>query len=486
MSCLRPKRFSNPIKDYKRTQFDKYTIQGNCGSCYGCNKKKQNDWLVRGYFEYISKPTESFFVSLDFDEQHLPRYKGTPCFDSVLMTSFFEVLRQVVPPFRYLYSSHYGEAMNRPHYHVCFFFDKGSIDLETFFSAITKYWKYGSHQNIQKLRSVRDNPLAAVEYVCKYTTRDTRYCNIAKRMNMPNRYRPVTQASIGFGAQALDPSEFRSDRLIKQGVKFLDRPVITKEYLRNNSFVYLDIKNNGFLVRFAIPMYYEYKLTYSSSWDPVEKKTILQKNDLALELQKIRHNCHYIQLFDEFVHSVDLPIHKDYYTSMVFNKTFPESPYNGMVWKDIVLDVLQDRSKFFNFCKYYSWLEFDMRDYGFKRYRPRKFYSRQFSHRDDELSGHYYIHSSVGLSDCSSLFEFEDSSIDLFIQALSYYIIWKQVGNFRKAELEDFKAQEQVKVKIKERCKSQPSFYWHLKRSGFNFSKLYPSKYVSRYQIAKD
>ena len=105
MTCLCKRRFCNPIQRKDRNPFDKYTIQAGCGTCSGCNKRKQNDWLVRAYFEYMSKPTTAFFVSLDFDEQHIPQYHGMNCFDSELMSSFFETLRQVLPPFRYLYNT---------------------------------------------------------------------------------------------------------------------------------------------------------------------------------------------------------------------------------------------------------------------------------------------------------------------------------------------------------------------------------------------
>ena len=199
MPCLNIKRFQNPIKDSKRGPFDKFTIQGQCGHCAGCNKRKQNDWLVRGYFEYLSKPHDCFFVTLDFDEQHLPSYNGVPCFDSELMHGFFEVLRQALPPFRYLYSSHLGEAMNRPHYHVMFFFDKDSISDIDFWSVINRLWKYGQHEDIKQLRSVRDSHLKGIEYVCKYTTRRSLSYEFKK---MPKRYRQkilgvTTKSSFG-------------------------------------------------------------------------------------------------------------------------------------------------------------------------------------------------------------------------------------------------------------------------------------------------
>lgn len=487
MSCLCKRRFANPIKREDRNPYDKYTIQGNCGYCAGCNKRKQNDWLVRAYFEYMSKPTTAYFVSLDFDEEHIPKYQGKNCFDSELMSAFFESLRQVLPPFRYLYSSHLGEALQRPHYHVMFFFDQGSIDWHTFFNTINKFWKYGQHTDISQMRSVRDNPLAGVEYCTKYTTRDRKAALYFKLNKFPNKNRPRTFASIGFGAQVMDPTEFNSVRLQKQGVIFSDTPIITRDFLLNNSIIYLDIKKDGVLVPFAVPRYYELKLLYDYEYLSDEKKVKQTKNQYGYELQKIRHNSHYINLYNEFKNSATIPIHDDKYTSVVYSHVFPDSPYNGIQWQDIVSDITQDDEKFWDFCKIYSLLEFDTRDYGFTRYRPLKFNSVHFLRHSNHLIGYYYHSASADSTPGTHhLDDFFDNSLDNYIYAVSYYLIWKDIHNLRSADYEDWKAQENTKKKILQRCRNDLSYYWHLRRKGFKFYKLNPSPYVSSYQVRED
>lgn len=487
MSCLRKLRFRNPIQYEKRTGLDKYTISAGCGCCSGCNKRKQNDWLVRAYFEYMSKPTTAYFVSLDFDEDHIPKYNDQNCFDSELMSSFFETLRQVLPSFRYLYSSHLGEALQRPHYHVMFFFDDGALDWITFFNAINKYWKYGQHTDISKMRSVRDNPLAGVEYCTKYTTRDRKAAVYFKIHKFPRRYSPRTFASVGFGAQCMDPSEFNSDRLIKQGVIFNETPTITRDFILNNGVVYLDIKKDGLLVPFAIPRYYELKLMYDYKYLSDEKKVELTKNKYGKKLQEIRHNANYINLYTEFINSRTLKIHEDKYTSLLYSHVFPDSPYNGVEWQDVVADVTSDDERFWDFCKIYPLLEFDTRNYGFMRYRPIRFSSRQFKSVPGKLVGYYY-HGASGDPDPYSnwIHEFYDSDIDLYIYAVSYYLIWKDVHNHRIAEYEDWKSAEKVKEKIKQHCKQDINYYWHLRRKGFKFYSLNPQPYVSSYQIRED
>lgn len=490
MSCLRQRRFANPIKDSNRTGYDKFCITGTCGSCAACNKRKQNDWLVRSYFEYLSKDYDAFFVTLDFDDEHIPRYNGFPCFDAELMSKFFRNLRHFTGDFRYLYSSHFGEALNRPHYHVAFLFEKGSISSDRFVSIISDKWKYGSHTDISLLRSVKGNPFAAFEYICKYTTRNTKFLYKAKKIQMPARFRPRTYASIGFGAQALDPLEFDCSRLIQEGLHFSDRPVITRDYLLNNSLIYLDIKRDGILVPFAIPRYYELKLCFDRSYSPETKVTTLTKNDTGKDLQKIRHNADYLNLYTEFENSRNLKIHLDDYVSSIYHEVFPSSPYNGVAWSDIVDDVLIDKDKFFDFCKYYKWLEFDLSKPGYYRYRPLRFHqSHDIKAKSKIYDSKYFPLRNFSLHAASldgSFDDIFDEDIDLYIYAISYYQIWKDVQRYRKAEYEDWKAVEQTKQKIQEKCKSNLSYYWHLRRKDFKFYSLKPKHYVSRYQIRKD
>lgn len=503
MSCLRQRRFPNPIKDERRTGYDKYVITGNCGNCANCKKRKQNDWLVRSYFEYMSEPRDWYFITLDFDEDHLPRFKDKPCFDSHIMTRFFESLRQALDSdFRYIYSSHFGDALNRPHYHTAIGIPKGLLDPFFVETTINRIWHYGSHTRIDQLRSVKGNPLAAFEYICKYTTLNKKFLYDADKLKMPARYRPRTISSIGFGAQCLDPKEFRSDRFIKEGLVFCDRPVLTRDYLLNNSLIYIDIKQDGILVPFAIPQYYVYKLMYDSSYDPETKRTSLIKNDYGRELQILQHNADYLNTYAEFELSRNQKIHEDCFVSEIYQAVFPNSPYNGVAWCDIVDDCLIDKDKFFEFCKIYKHLEFDCSLPGYNRYRPLRFYKGStipgkrdrvvVPHaRSDSSTVHLFDYKLRGYTlSCAELdgsfLDIFDDDIDLYVYALSYFQIWKDVERLRKADFEDWKLQEQIKDRVRQRAKNDLSFYWHLRRSNFKFYKLNPSTYVPRYQARKN
>lgn len=502
MTCLRQKRFSNPVKAERRTPYDKYTIHGNCGNCSECAKRKQNDWLVRAYFEYMSRSYSTYFVTLDFDEDHLPRYNGIPCFDTHIMTRFIESLRdRLSTDFRYLYASHLGDALGRPHYHVIFLlYDNISEDI--FWSAINDLWHYGSHSDIRNLRSCKSSPLAAIEYVCRYTTYSYRVKNQFK--SMPYRFRPHTVSSIGFGAQAMSRAEIDTSRLDVHGINFLKTPVITRDLILSGKPIYLDLKRDGVLVPFAIPRYYEtklmfdrhtitrYKLVDNGQIDEHGNKLCseipyssseLIKNEFGKELQKIRHNVHYVTLFNEFVNSASTPIHNDVDTQNIVQKVFPDSPYLGVSWYDVVQDVLTDKEKFFDFCKYYDWIEFDCNSTGYYRYRPLRFRSVPTYDRIEEFNPkNSDVYTPRGFSfNVASLdrkHDIFDDSVDLYLYAMSTYQIWKDVTRYRKADFEDWKMRENVKDKILQKMKDDVKFYWHLKRHKFNFSTLKPKPYV--------
>ena len=123
MNCYRPRYICNSVLPENRTGFDKAYIKVSCGQCPACRKRRSNDWFFRSYWEYVlGHYNSAFFVSLDFDNEHLPIYKGKPCFDSELMKSFLKRLRSKVPQFRMLYTSEYGGFLRRPHYHMIVLF----------------------------------------------------------------------------------------------------------------------------------------------------------------------------------------------------------------------------------------------------------------------------------------------------------------------------------------------------------------------------
>lgn len=471
MSCLRYRKIRNPIDSVRSGFLDKSYISIPDCRCSKCRKAKQNDWLVRSYFEYTSKPTTAFFVTLDFDDVHLPMCDGIPCFDSQLMTNFFEILRQLpqLPSFRYLYASDYGGYLERPHYHCIFLFDKDSISYDDFSAILTFYWKYGSHENIQKINTrYAGNPFKCFEYVCKYTLKDLSFAVRTRESTLPKRFRSLTSASVGYGAQCMDPAEFNSSRLIRAGVRFNEVPTITRDYMLENSVIFLDIKNNGCLVPFSIPRYYELKLMYDYHYNSDTKKVYQPKNSYGAELSDIRHKVHYVQLYHDILVSSSQDIF-DNKVRIWFNSFFPDSPYNGLAWSDIVKDVSLNETDFYEVCKVYDFLDF----YTCKQNR---YISVPKVYENSNTKYKFVLHNYGCYGSRKHAIAYH--KIDLYLHCIFIYNLSKSLKNLRLAHFDDWEQKESNKARLMENLKRKPFLRRYLYHKHFNFSKLKFQPYV--------
>lgn len=479
MSCLRLRKIKNPLDKSRFSRWDKQYINIPDCKCDKCRKSKKNDWLVRSYFEFTSKDSVAFFVTLDFDEAHLPRYNGVPCFDGKIITAFNERLRYFIPhKFRYLICPDYGDAFNRPHYHAAYIFDAGVISFEEFEFYIMSYWEYGQHTNIQTIDCKFKNPFKAFEYVCKYSLKDFNFDIAHREHNLPYRFRSQVHSSVGYGAQCLDPSEFKSARLIKEGIKFFDSPVITKEYLKNNKTLTIKIDNSDVGSVFAIPRYYELKLAYNYSWDPVEKKASLIRNETGFELLMNRHNDHYIYYREKFLSSRGYGLCNFPFIHEMLQKYFPDSPYNGCMWSDIFDDVVS--SPFFdNYIRYKDYL-----CYGRWQKDSTPFEKSIMSlipvPELDDFGNKYYRCSSVDTENESISFYLSDFDYNRCIEACFIFDLYNMVVSFDKSMYLDWKTKEDRKAHMRDKIKNNPQYYHYLRRKNFKFNSLTSKNYVSR------
>jgi len=338
--CYKKKRLKSRILDEHRSGFDKEYINAPCGVCPACRKQKSNDWLVRSYFEFVGSDSQGFFITLDFDEEHLPRWYGKPCFDSEIMKRFLDRLRKDIGSFRYLYSTDYGGLLRRPHYHLACFPSK-KIELGDFIRSVVDKWWYGSHTNIQLIDSVGVNKFKAIEYIVSYTTKDVTwheedFVTVSddgfKIDPIPPRFRPRVQASKGYGLRALEEGIIQPADFLKEGV------------------VAIPIGKNAKLVKFPIPRYYEMKLCYDYKWHPQEHKAELIKNDFGVAVSKHRHNTCYNHFLETFRASVGLPVHRI--------DSYKGSYLDGTVWSDVVENCLSVFDDFAEFVYYRPFINF--------------------------------------------------------------------------------------------------------------------------------
>lgn len=113
-----------------------------CGQCYYCRLRVRNEWVCRILLEKaVSK--SSFFVTLTYDNEHLPDNFGV---NREHIKSFIDSLRRRFlkdgVKMRFYLMSEYGGRTKRPHYHAHIFLDR-DVDKQTFYNYLVRYWKHG-------------------------------------------------------------------------------------------------------------------------------------------------------------------------------------------------------------------------------------------------------------------------------------------------------------------------------------------------------
>lgn len=139
-----------------------------CNRCAACRKDKIQMWADRLTFEDLTSSLGSTMLTLTFDDAHMPKNRSA---DIRHMTNFFKRLRYYhskrdLPPFRYFYTSEYGETGTyRLHYHVILTnYDSGAVSsVEDVASAWAD--KYGNRLGIVQLGAVR---AGGIRYVTEY------------------------------------------------------------------------------------------------------------------------------------------------------------------------------------------------------------------------------------------------------------------------------------------------------------------------------
>jgi hypothetical protein len=107
-----PLRFTQPRDGRAYTRIDL-----PCGQCILCRLEHARQWAVRITHE-AQLHTESSFVTLTYDDEHLPPHNGLNYAD---LQKFWKRLRKAIGPLRYYAVGEYGDQTHRPHYHACIF-----------------------------------------------------------------------------------------------------------------------------------------------------------------------------------------------------------------------------------------------------------------------------------------------------------------------------------------------------------------------------
>lgn len=310
--------------------------QVSCGKCVECQRSKQIEYAIRGYFEYlecIKNGGFAYFDTLSYNDNHLPKFFGFPCFDKLDVQRYFSRLRRKLDTkfgisedaLRYFVTCEYGDKYHRPHYHVIYFVHSNNIDPYQFHSLLVNCWRrckkrvikvrkngtYCHHrdgspiyQYVPDIRGNTDlkhavNPLAgvlhsnaAITYVTKYIVKEDIYvmtlaANINEELvnrgypglsfeDYKNYFQPWHLQSLGFGS-------------------YLEKCLDQRKYIRKLTCV-IPTGDDGVTGEFGLPMYYIRRLFYSRITLPDGRVSWIKKLGYRQKLYKME-----MEHFDEFV-----------------------------------------------------------------------------------------------------------------------------------------------------------------------------------------
>lgn len=126
----------------KFTKYAKYRPDGfyqrvPCGVCPLCLNSKRMNWLMRVEQEFKKNDLPSYFLTLTYDERHVPRRKGVKTLYKRHPQLFLKRVRKAGYKCKYIIVGEYGSQTKRPHYHAIFWTDAPQEQL-------CKSWNYGS------------------------------------------------------------------------------------------------------------------------------------------------------------------------------------------------------------------------------------------------------------------------------------------------------------------------------------------------------
>lgn len=172
--CISPKRILN-----RSLHFDlgkPLFMEVPCGKCEECRKTARNDWFVRCFYQWQNSKM-SFFYTCTYNNDNIPRLGNHLCFSKEHCQKFIKRLRgrleKLGLKLRYMICCEYGEKYGRPHYHVIFFIDGGTIHPFRFYKLVEESWTYGFVKYGDNMGIIDSH--RGIQYVTKYITKDIAY-----------------------------------------------------------------------------------------------------------------------------------------------------------------------------------------------------------------------------------------------------------------------------------------------------------------------
>lgn len=339
--CYSPLKIANNTR-YFSTRHDKLFNLVPCGHCGECMQRKQNDWIVRSYYEWKQAQSSggfALFVTMTYNNDYLPTItiKGdtVPGFYKPDVQKYHDALKKRIKRkygkdtlFRFITTSEYGGVTHRPHYHSLLIVHK-AISPFWLRKQISDLWSYGFVKFGNNFGIV--DGLSGIKYVAKYICKDLDFYDDRLNDNIKvvpdivysvkSRYAPFHLQSKGFGEcinYLLDPELL----------------VLGKVYLPHQ---------NGYKL-YHLPLYNERKLFYTL--DPITgsyrlseqgyyMKSVRQENNYYLTkkyIQGLHSNLDWIDPLSLDIININFPNFKSAYdVKTSFNQFFKQYSYDDFI-----------------------------------------------------------------------------------------------------------------------------------------------------------
>lgn len=168
--CLNKLYIRNNKLDFNPS-LDRFFNYVPCGSCSECIAQQQQGYVLRMINEYENTKGSTFYYTLTYDNENLPKFDDVSCFSKRHITTFLKRLRKNIPvKLKYFISSEYGAKTKRPHYHAIFYLDDTILSAD-FKRKVQKAWYYGiAYTGLNNGLVVDVRPFS---YVAKYCVKDS-------------------------------------------------------------------------------------------------------------------------------------------------------------------------------------------------------------------------------------------------------------------------------------------------------------------------
>lgn len=197
-----------------------------CAKCGFCLANKRSQWMFRIYHEMRNQMYPGWFLTLTYDEKHVPRREGALSLRFRDVQLFFKRLRKLKYYVKYVAVGEYGTETLRPHYHILLWTDCTCDVLQEQWKSSKDNSIFGSiHFGVLNMQS----SMYALKYV------------IQPKYHVQNTERPRAQFSKGIGISYLG-TDYRSGQAMY-------------EYLQNSDI--LTILDGQ---KVSVPRYYRLKI----------------------------------------------------------------------------------------------------------------------------------------------------------------------------------------------------------------------------------